>query len=441
MRLVGGDAHINSVLDNLGDVRGLINVCENEQWSHICDADWTMEDASVACRELGYAQPGWFFLYNYYNYIFIIQVIIMPHAASFGTNIQYASNVPSLSYRPECSGHEDSLSACTHAQLTSGSEQCAIAAVGCWNSSTDSVQPTHTAAATDTLAIPSSSSSGSSTTTMSFTSSSHNVHRSSSFQSSSRTIATTNSQVPKRTSSSSSVITSTPPLLTATSSKVPSGDEASTQPIPHLILYAAVAAALILVLALAILVVLVCLCCRRRSLKQPRVEDHTYETPVIKHKNEMFHEIDQKELPETEILYEKVVDPRHPELGAVDQQTYHTLNHSPASTSKNSRGSTELPLNEVLYEKVIPVASRSTLPRYPPQQRPPVYHTLENPSEKNGTPHYHVLERSTSTGRVGATDDAGRRKAATLPAGLTLPAREQHRQGDQQQHRGSVTLL
>ena len=359
----------------------------------------------------------------------------MLHAASVGTHVQSASGVQRLSYMPECSGHEDSLSACTHAQLTSGSEQCAFAAVSCWNSSTDSVQPTHTA---DTLAIPSSSSSGSSTTT-SLTSSSQNVHLSSSFQSS--IIATMNSQLPKRTSSSSSVITSTPPLLTATSSKVPSGDEASTQPIPHLILYAAVAAALILVLALAILVVLVCLCCRRRSMKQPRVEDHTYEIPVIEHKNEMFHEIDQKELPETETLYEKVADPRHPELGAIDQQTYHTLNHSPASTSKNSRGSTELPLNEVLYEKVIPVASRSTLPRYPPQQRPPVYHTLENPSEKNGTPHYHVLERSTSTGRVGATDDAGRRKAATLPAGLTLPAREQHRQRDQQQHRGSVTLL
>ena len=182
-------------------------------------------------------------------------------------------------------------------------------------------------------------------------------------------------------------------------------------------------------------------------MKQPRVEDHTYETPVIEHKNEMFHEIDRKELPETEILYEKVVDPRHPGLGAVDQQTYHTLNHSPASTSKNSRGSTELPLNEVLYDKVIPVASRSTLPRFPPQPRPPVYHTLENPGEKNGTPQYHVLERSTSMGRVGATNEVGRRKAATLPAGLTLPAppqpaREQHRQGDQQQqHRGSITLL
>ena len=63
VRLVGGDADISSVLENQGDVRGLINVCENEQWSYICDADWTMEDTSVACRELGYSQPGWFFLY------------------------------------------------------------------------------------------------------------------------------------------------------------------------------------------------------------------------------------------------------------------------------------------------------------------------------------------------------------------------------------------
>ena len=144
------------------------------------------------------------------------------YAASFGTNIQNAER--RLSYRPECSGHEDSFSACT--QLTSGSEQCEIAVVSCWNSSTDSVQPTHTAAATDTLAIPSSSSSGSS-----FTSSSQNVHLSSYFQSSSITIATINSQLPKPTSSSSAVIASTPPLLTTTSTGA--GGVGGVQPVVY----------------------------------------------------------------------------------------------------------------------------------------------------------------------------------------------------------------
>ena len=64
VRLVGGgdDGSYNNILDYLGDVRGLINVCEDQQWNYICDADWTMEDASVACRELGYAQPGCFLL-------------------------------------------------------------------------------------------------------------------------------------------------------------------------------------------------------------------------------------------------------------------------------------------------------------------------------------------------------------------------------------------
>ena len=63
VRLVGGENYIiNFILGYRGDVRGLINVCENEQWKNICDADWTMEDASVACRQLGYAQPGWFLL-------------------------------------------------------------------------------------------------------------------------------------------------------------------------------------------------------------------------------------------------------------------------------------------------------------------------------------------------------------------------------------------
>ena len=175
--------------------------------------------------------------------------MIMSHAASFGTNIQYASYIPTLSYRPECSGHEDSLSACTHAQLTSGSEQCSVAAVSCWNSSTDSVQPTHTAAATDTLAIPSSSSSGSSTTT-SLTSSSQNVHLSSSFQSS--IIATKNSQLPKQTSSSSAVITSTPPLLITTSTGA--GGVGGMQPVVYGSLAAVASVMMLSTLALALTV-------------------------------------------------------------------------------------------------------------------------------------------------------------------------------------------
>ena len=178
--------------------------------------------------------------------------MIMPHAASFGTIIQSASYIPTLSYRPECSGHEDSLSACTHAQLTSGSEQCSVAAVSCWNSSTDSVQPSHTAAATDTLAIPSSSSSGSSTITMSFTSSSQNVHLSSSFQSSRKTIATKNSQLPKRTSSSSAAIASTPPLLITTSTGA--GGVGGMQPVVYGSLAAVASVMTLSTLALAVYV-------------------------------------------------------------------------------------------------------------------------------------------------------------------------------------------
>ena len=157
----------------------------------------------------------------------------MPHAVSIGTNPQ--SGVRSLSYRPECSGHEDSLSACAHAQLTSDSEGCSVAAVSCLNSSTDSVQPTHTAAATDALAIPSSSSSGSS-----FTSSSQNVYLSPSFQSSRKTIVTMTSQLPKRISSSSAFITSTPPLLITTSTGV--GGVGGVQPVVQPVVYGSLAA-------------------------------------------------------------------------------------------------------------------------------------------------------------------------------------------------------
>ena len=73
VRLVGGENeiyyNINGILEYRGDVHGAIDVCENEQWSYICDADWTMEDASVACRELGNAQLGWFSLKITYHKI------------------------------------------------------------------------------------------------------------------------------------------------------------------------------------------------------------------------------------------------------------------------------------------------------------------------------------------------------------------------------------
>ena len=37
---------------------GLVLVCENGVLNRICDQNWTVHDAVVACRELGYPRVG-----------------------------------------------------------------------------------------------------------------------------------------------------------------------------------------------------------------------------------------------------------------------------------------------------------------------------------------------------------------------------------------------
>ena len=48
LRLVGGS------IDNVGRVE----ICIDETWSTICDNGWTLNDANVACGQLGYLNRG-----------------------------------------------------------------------------------------------------------------------------------------------------------------------------------------------------------------------------------------------------------------------------------------------------------------------------------------------------------------------------------------------
>ena len=37
----------------------LVEMCSSEGvWSPVCDNNWTIQDATVVCRELGYTSPG-----------------------------------------------------------------------------------------------------------------------------------------------------------------------------------------------------------------------------------------------------------------------------------------------------------------------------------------------------------------------------------------------
>ena len=44
------------LVDGLDRNAGRVEVCVLETWRTVCDRQWTMEDASVVCRQLGFSR-------------------------------------------------------------------------------------------------------------------------------------------------------------------------------------------------------------------------------------------------------------------------------------------------------------------------------------------------------------------------------------------------
>ena len=40
------------------EVQGRVQICEDSLWRNLCDSVWTLQDAQVACKSLGYSDEG-----------------------------------------------------------------------------------------------------------------------------------------------------------------------------------------------------------------------------------------------------------------------------------------------------------------------------------------------------------------------------------------------
>ena len=59
---LGGQLNDDQLFDKNGLIGGRIEVCISGRYGTICDDFWDKEDASVACRQLGFSPYGRFFI-------------------------------------------------------------------------------------------------------------------------------------------------------------------------------------------------------------------------------------------------------------------------------------------------------------------------------------------------------------------------------------------
>ena len=132
VRLIGGTTQYE----------GRVEVCINTTWGTVCDDLWDNNDATVVCKQLGYAYTGSeFFLDNNTSRGYIIWLsevgnysysATMPHchvlpAGQALLNAYFGQGTGQIVLdNVQCAGSENQLLACSSARLLAFSSNCCI---------------------------------------------------------------------------------------------------------------------------------------------------------------------------------------------------------------------------------------------------------------------------------------------------------------------------
>ena len=321
----------------------------------------------------------------------------------FQQHEQPVSETRTLSYVPQCSGNEQTVSTCTSTQPT---PPCSlIALVRCSNATTSTTSQTIA-----NYPMPSSSSSSSSTPASPFST----YLTAQATLTLSKTQSTPNATAPplplvtpQSTSdpvpiahvqpSSSSQLLSTShysPPPSPSLSPLHTNKTTYKEVMPPFLFYTVIGSGVLVLLAVAVSLLAAVLACGRccsRGRKGPVVEDHTYDLPSNS-RNRTYLELENQNspLPQTEGLYADLATPG----------TKHTLKHSPETPTRKSmldaHGGKVVP-NEALYEQVQlnrKEQQRSQVPQKSPFYHEPIAKPLNlNLEAGNRVEHkYHVLE-------------------------------------------------
>ena len=114
----------------------LVEMCQNEGvWSPLCDNEWTLQDATVVCRELGYTNLGM------YNTDFVASTVLYRVCVCVSTANRMTIGDGSTINMIQCSGAEYRLMDCLSQRSPHSKQDCQYLLVECANPMPPIVEP------------------------------------------------------------------------------------------------------------------------------------------------------------------------------------------------------------------------------------------------------------------------------------------------------------